>query len=109
MVHICLSLTRIGKLVFVQFMEIDIPAMNQGLFPGGKVGLNFAFKVRDWSSYGQWNSLLQLCGQGVDIAALSYMGKSNALGGMNIGVGNVSAEMCNKSVKYVLSFVSFPN
>ncbi|KAG1730225.1 hypothetical protein EDD22DRAFT_960761 [Suillus occidentalis] len=44
-----------------------------------KVGLNFAFK-------------------GVDIAALSYMGKSNALGGMNIGVGNVSAEMRNKSV-----------
>jgi phenylalanine ammonia-lyase len=44
--HVRLSLAHIGKLMFVQFMEIDIPARNRGLFPGEKVGLNFALKVR---------------------------------------------------------------
>jgi phenylalanine ammonia-lyase len=85
------------------------------LFPnlaGGEVGLDFAFKVRGFGlvgTWGRWDSLLKLCGQGVDIAASSYVGELNALGGMNVGVGNVSAEMHNQSVKYVLSFVSFLN
>ncbi|KAG2369234.1 L-Aspartase-like protein [Suillus spraguei] len=80
--HVRLSLAHIGKLMFVQLTEIMNPAMNRGLFPnlaGGEVGLDFAFK-------------------GVDIAAASYMGELNALGGMNVGVGNVSAEMHNQSV-----------
>ncbi|KAG2748194.1 phenylalanine ammonia-lyase [Suillus brevipes Sb2] len=80
--HVRLSLAHIGKLMFVQLTEIVNPAMNRGLFPnlaGGEVGLDFAFK-------------------GVDIAASSYVGELNALGGMNVGVGNVSAEMHNQSV-----------
>ncbi|KAG1746495.1 phenylalanine ammonia-lyase [Suillus lakei] len=80
--HVRLSLAHIGKLMFVQLTEIVNPAMNRGLFPnlaGGEVGLDFAFK-------------------GVDIAAASYVGELNALGGMNVGVGNVSAEMHNQSV-----------
>lgn len=43
----------------------------------------------------------------MDIAAAAYTGELNALGGMNVGVGNVSAEMHNQSVKYVLPFLSF--
>ncbi|KAG2159135.1 phenylalanine ammonia-lyase [Suillus bovinus] len=80
--HVRLSLAHIGKLMFVQLTEIVNPAMNRGLFPnlaGGEVGLDFAFK-------------------GVDIAAASYVGELNVLGGMNVGVGNVSAEMHNQSV-----------
>ncbi|KAG1740886.1 phenylalanine ammonia-lyase [Suillus paluster] len=80
--HVRLSLAHIGKLMFVQLTEIVNPAMNRGLFPnlaGGEVGLDFGFK-------------------GVDIAAASYTGELNALGGMNVGVGNVSAEMHNQSV-----------
>ncbi|OAX43657.1 phenylalanine ammonia-lyase [Rhizopogon vinicolor AM-OR11-026] len=80
--HVRLSLAHIGKLMFVQLTEIVNPAMNRGLFPnlaGGEVGLDFGFK-------------------GVDIAAASYTGELNVLGGMNVGVGNVSAEMHNQSV-----------
>ncbi|KAG1739142.1 phenylalanine ammonia-lyase [Suillus paluster] len=80
--HVRLSLAHIGKLMFVQLTEIVNPAMNRGLLPnlaGGEVGLDFGFK-------------------GVDIAAASYTGELNALGGMNVGVGNVSAEMHNQSV-----------
>lgn len=80
--HVRLSLAHIGKLMFVQLTEIVNPAMNRGLFPnlaGGEVGLDFGFK-------------------GVDIAAASYVGELNVLGGMNVGVGNVSAEMHNQSV-----------
>ncbi|KAG1725863.1 phenylalanine ammonia-lyase, partial [Suillus occidentalis] len=90
--HVRLSLVHIGKLMFVQFMEIDIPARNRGLFPGAWF----------WCSCGRWDSLLQLRELGVDIAASSYMDKSNALGGMNVGMGNVSAEMRNQSVKSFL-------
>ncbi|OJA19950.1 hypothetical protein AZE42_03720 [Rhizopogon vesiculosus] len=80
--HVRLSLAHIGKLMFVQLTEIVNPAMNRGLFPnlaGGEVGLDFGFK-------------------GMDIAAASYTGELNVLGGMNVGVGNVSAEMHNQSV-----------
>jgi hypothetical protein len=38
--------------MFVQLTEIVNPAMNRGLFPnlaGGEVGLDFGFKVRNFS------------------------------------------------------------
>jgi len=43
----------------------------------------------------------------VDIAAAAYTGELNVLGGMNVGVGNVSAEMHNQSVKYVLRYLIY--
>jgi phenylalanine ammonia-lyase len=80
--HLRLSLSHIGRLMFVQLTEIINPAMNRGLpgnLAGGEGALDFGCK-------------------GLDIAAASYAGELNALGGMNIGVGNVSAEMHNQSV-----------
>ncbi|KAG8221301.1 phenylalanine ammonia-lyase [Butyriboletus roseoflavus] len=80
--HLRLSLSHIGRLMFVQVTELVNPAMNRGL-PGnlssGESALDFGCK-------------------GLDIAAASYIGELNALGGMNVGVGNVSAEMHNQSV-----------
>ncbi|KAH7883201.1 phenylalanine ammonia-lyase, partial [Phlebopus sp. FC_14] len=80
--HLRLSLAHIGKLMFVQLTEIVNPAMNRGLpgnLAGGEGALDFGCK-------------------GLDLAAASYAGELNALGGMNVGVGNVSAEMHNQSV-----------
>ncbi|KAF9228403.1 phenylalanine ammonia-lyase [Gyrodon lividus] len=80
--HLRLSLSHIGRLMFVQLTEIINPAMNRGLpgnLAGGEAALDFGCK-------------------GLDIAAASYAGELNALGGMNVGVGNVSAEMHNQSV-----------
>lgn len=103
--HVRLSLAHIGKLLFVQLTEIVNPAMNRGLFPnlaGGEVGLDFGFKVRDCRCV-DWMIDGNQFDQGVDIAAAAYTGELNALGGMNVGVCNVSAEMHNQSIKYVLS------
>jgi phenylalanine ammonia-lyase len=80
--HLRLSLSHIGRLMFVQLTEILNPFMNRGLPPnlaGADSSLDFACK-------------------GLDIAAASYAGELNILGGMNVGVGNVSAEMHNQSV-----------
>lgn len=84
--HLRLSLSHIGRLMFVQLTELVNPVMNRGLpgnLSGGESALDFGCK-------------------GVDIAAASYTGELNALGGMNVGVGNVSAEMHNQSVKLVV-------
>ncbi|KIJ06816.1 hypothetical protein PAXINDRAFT_19982 [Paxillus involutus ATCC 200175] len=80
--HLRLSLSHIGRLMFVQVTEIVNPAMNRGLpgnLAGGEGALDFGCK-------------------GLDIAAAAYAGELNALGGMNVGVGSVSAEMHNQSV-----------
>jgi len=84
--HLRLSLSQIGRLMFVQVTEMINPAMNRGLpgnLSGGESALDFGCK-------------------GLDIAAASYVGELNALGGMNVGVGNVSAEMHNQSIKSVM-------
>jgi len=44
------------------------------------------------------DSALDFGCKGLDIASASYVGELNVLGGMNVGVGNVSAEMHNQSV-----------
>lgn len=75
--------------MFVQLTEILNPFMNRGLPPnlaGADSSLDFACK-------------------GLDIAAASYAGELNILGGMNVGVGNVSAEMHNQSVKLVVLLI----
>jgi len=80
--HLRLSLSHLGRLMFVQLTEMINPAMNRGLpgnLSGGESALDFGCK-------------------GLDIAAASYAGELNALGGMNVGVGNVSAEMHNQSL-----------
>ncbi|KAL4071313.1 L-Aspartase-like protein [Scleroderma yunnanense] len=80
--HLRLSLAQVGRLMFVQLTEIVNPAMNRGLpgnLAGGEVALDFG-------------------GKGLDIAAAAYAGELNALGGMNVGVGVVSAEMHNQSL-----------
>ncbi|KIK95080.1 hypothetical protein PAXRUDRAFT_827358 [Paxillus rubicundulus Ve08.2h10] len=80
--HLRLSLSHIGRLMFAQVTEIVNPAMNRGLpgnLAGGEGALDFGCK-------------------GLDIAASAYAGELNALGGMNVGVGSVSAEMHNQSV-----------
>ncbi|KAF8550935.1 phenylalanine ammonia-lyase [Imleria badia] len=80
--HLRLSLSHVGRLMFVQLTEMMNPTMNRGLpgnLSGGESALDFGCK-------------------GLDIAAASYTGELNALGGMNVGVGNVSAEMHNQSV-----------
>ena len=87
--HLRLSLSHIGRLMFVQLTEIINPTMNRGLpgnLSGGESALDFGCK-------------------GLDIAAASYTGELNVLGGMNVGVGNVSAEMHNQSVKSVVPFL----
>lgn len=84
--HLRLSLAHLGRLMFVQLTEMINPAMNRGLpgnLSGGESALDFGCK-------------------GLDIAAASYAGELNALGGMNVGVGNVSAEMHNQSLKSVV-------
>lgn len=81
--HLRLSLAHIGRLMFVQLTEMINCSMNRGLpanLSGGESALDFGCK-------------------GLDIAAASYTGELNTLGGMNVGVGNVSAEMHNQSVK----------
>ncbi|KAH0829175.1 phenylalanine ammonia-lyase [Lanmaoa asiatica] len=80
--HLRLSLSHIGRLMFVQLTEMINPGMNRGLpgnLSGGESALDFGCK-------------------GLDIAAASYAGELNALGGMNVGVGNVSAEIHNQSI-----------
>ncbi|KAL4063870.1 L-Aspartase-like protein [Scleroderma yunnanense] len=80
--HLRLLLAQIGRLMFVQLTEIVNPAMNRGLpgnLAGGEAALDFG-------------------GKGLDIAAASYAGELNALGGTNVGVGVVSAEMHNQSL-----------
>ncbi|KAG1716484.1 hypothetical protein ID866_688 [Astraeus odoratus] len=80
--HLRLALAQIGRLMFVQLTEIMNPAMNRGLpgnLAGGEAALDFG-------------------GKGIDIAAASYAGELNGLGGMNVGVGVVSAEMHNQSL-----------
>jgi len=47
----------------------------------------------------EWDPVADASEQGLDIAAASYAGELNALGGMNVGVGVVSAEMHNQSLK----------
>ncbi|KAI6148402.1 phenylalanine ammonia-lyase [Pisolithus tinctorius] len=80
--HLRLALAQIGRLMFVQLTEILNPLMNRGLpgnLAGGEAALDFG-------------------GKGLDIAAAAYAGELNALGGMNVGVGVVSAEMHNQSL-----------
>jgi phenylalanine ammonia-lyase len=75
------------------FVQLVNPAMNRGLFPnlvGGEVGLDFGFKVHNSGLVAADG--LSIIRTGVDIAAASYVGELNALGGMLVDVGNVSAE-----------------
>ncbi|KAH7927463.1 phenylalanine ammonia-lyase [Leucogyrophana mollusca] len=80
--HTRLALALMGKMMFVQLTEIINPATSRGLPPnlsGGEPSLDYGAK-------------------GIDIAAAAYVGELNGLGGMNVGVGSVSAEMHNQCV-----------
>ena len=80
--HARLALALLGKISFAQLTETVNATMNRGLPPnlaGGEPSLDYGFK-------------------GIDIAAASYLGELHSLGGMNVGVGSVSAEMHNQSV-----------
>ncbi|KAG9312071.1 phenylalanine ammonia-lyase [Chiua virens] len=80
--HLRLSLAHIGRMMFVQVTEMINGTMNRGL-PGN---LSAAESALDFGC------------KGIDIASASYVGELNTLGGMNVGVGNVSAEMHNQSL-----------
>ncbi|EIW80706.1 phenylalanine ammonia-lyase [Coniophora puteana RWD-64-598 SS2] len=80
--HARLGLALLGKISFAQLTETVNATMNRGLPPnlaGGEPSLDYGFK-------------------GIDINAASYLGELHSLGGMNVGVGSVSAEMHNQSV-----------